>query len=141
MNYISYSCIFCVSKWPINPKLYIACKKKSTNFGQEVSLVYVISSLYVLNCFKYFLIYVLGQNVSKSQTRKIWNISNLYALNCFKYFLMYILRQNVSKNQTRKVLKLYLSSLYALNCSKYFGRKYLKKSYKKNFELYEVFMC
>ena len=35
-------------------KLYITYKKKSTHFGLEVSVVYVISSLYVLNCFKYF---------------------------------------------------------------------------------------
>ena len=27
---------------------------------------YAISSLYVLNCFKYFLIYILGKNVSKN---------------------------------------------------------------------------
>ena len=30
-------------------------------------------SLYALNCFKFFLIYILGQNVSKNQTRKILN--------------------------------------------------------------------
>ena len=40
-------------------------QEKSTHFGLEVSVIYVISRLYVLNCFKYFLIYILGRNVSK----------------------------------------------------------------------------
>ena len=48
-------------------------QEKSTRFGLEVSVVYVISSLYMLNCFKYFLIYILGQNVSKNETRKMLN--------------------------------------------------------------------
>ena len=36
-----------------------------------------IYGLYVLNCFKYFLVYILGQNLRKNQTRKI--------LNCIKF--------------------------------------------------------
>ena len=52
---------------------YILPEKKLTNFGLEVSVAYVISSLYVLSYFKYFLIYILGSNVSKDQTIKILN--------------------------------------------------------------------
>ena len=35
------------------PKSY-CLQEKSTDFGLEVSVVYIISSLYVLNSFKYF---------------------------------------------------------------------------------------
>ena len=38
---------------------------------------WTISSLYVLNCFKYFLIYVLGQNASKTSKKRFWAISSL----------------------------------------------------------------
>ena len=48
-------------------------QKKLTHFCLEVSLVYVISSLYMLNSFKHFLIHNLGQNVSKYETRNILN--------------------------------------------------------------------
>ena len=65
----------------------------------------------MLNCFKYFAIYILKHFVSKIWPNKSWNISNLYMLNCFKYFLIYILEQNVSKSD------------------------------KKDFELYQVLMC
>ena len=47
--------------------------EKSTHFGLKVSVVYLISSLYVINCFKCFLIYISGQDVPKNQTRKILN--------------------------------------------------------------------
>ena len=65
---------------------------------------YTISKLYVLSCFKYFLIYILGQNVSKNQTREMVKrtISSLYVLNCFKYFLMYIFLQSVPKIKQEK---------------------------------------
>ena len=56
-----------------------------------------ISSLSVLNCFKYFLVYILGHFVSKKiRQEKFWTISSLYMLNCFEYFLIYILGQNIS---------------------------------------------
>ena len=48
-------------------------QEKSTNFGLEVSVAYIVSSLYVQNCFKYFLLHILGQNVLKNQTRKTLN--------------------------------------------------------------------
>ena len=39
-------------------------------FGfSNVSTLCTISSLYVLNCLKYFLIYILRQNVSKSDNK------------------------------------------------------------------------
>ena len=38
-------------------------QEKSTHFSLEVSVVYIRSSLYVLKCFRYFLIYILQQNV------------------------------------------------------------------------------
>ena len=48
-------------------------QEESTHFGQEVSVVYVISSITVLNYFKCFLINILGENVSKNQMRKNLN--------------------------------------------------------------------
>ena len=46
-------------------------KEKSTHFDLELSIVYVTLSLYVLNCLKYFLIYISGQNSQKNQTKNI----------------------------------------------------------------------
>ena len=57
-----------------------------------------ISVLCELNCFKYFLIYILG---AKTRHEKFWTISSLYELNCFKYFLIYIVEHNVLKNSER----------------------------------------
>ena len=63
------------------------------------------SSLYVVNCFKYFLIYILEQNVQKKMKQeKNWTASSLYVVNCFKYFLIYILRQNVSRKWGKKTI-------------------------------------
>ena len=45
-------------------------QEKLTHFGLGVSVLYVIPNLYVLNCFKYFQIYILGKNVAKYKTRK-----------------------------------------------------------------------
>ena len=56
-----------VSKCLIIPKLLA---KKATHFILEVSAVYVISSFYVINCFKYFLIYILGQCLKKTDKKK-----------------------------------------------------------------------
>ena len=47
-----------------------------------------ISSLSVLNCFKYFLIYMLGQNVSKKLDKKNFEL--------YKVFKHNFLCQNVS---------------------------------------------
>ena len=55
-----------------------------------------ISSLYVLNCSKYFLIYVLGHFVPKNQSRKILNyIKPMYNFLCHNvpmllYFMLLI---------------------------------------------------
>ena len=46
-------------------------QEKSTHIRLKVSVAYVISNLYVLNCFKHFLIDTLGQNFSKGQTGKV----------------------------------------------------------------------
>ena len=40
----------------------------------------------MLNCFKYFLIYVLGQNVPKYQTREILNHIKSSCVELFKIF-------------------------------------------------------
>ena len=50
-------------------------QEKLTHFGQEVSVVYVVLSLYVLNFFKRFLIYILTQSMSKNEARKMSNQS------------------------------------------------------------------
>ena len=42
-------------------KIIYCLQEKSTHFGLDVSLIYVMSSLYELDCFKYFIIYILGQ--------------------------------------------------------------------------------
>ena len=52
------------------------------------------------------------KDTCKSYVLSLASLINLYVLNFFRYFLIYILRQNV-----------------------------LNKSDKKNFELYQVFMC
>ena len=52
------------------------------------------------------------KDTCKSYVLSLVSLINLYVLNFFRYFLIYILRQNV-----------------------------LNKSDKKNFELYQVFMC
>ena len=62
MNYIKFS-------WIIFPV------KMSTHICLEVSVAYVMSSLYVMNCVKYFLTDVLRQNVSNNQKTKILNYS------------------------------------------------------------------
>ena len=82
MKYIKYSCIiFCVKIFEYSQIIYWL-QEKSTHFDLQVSV-----SLYVFYCFEYFLIYILGQNVSKNQTRKILNyIKSFYVLNSFKYF-------------------------------------------------------
>ena len=72
LNYIKYSCIvFCVKISEYSQIIY-CLQEKSTYFGLEVSVVYVILSLYVLNLFL-CAEYILRQNVSKKQTRKILN--------------------------------------------------------------------
>ena len=61
-------------------------------------------SLYLLNCFKYFLIYILGQNVSKKQTRKIFELYQAFVHNFLRkndkmfitIFELYQAWQNVS---------------------------------------------
>ena len=55
-------------------------QEKLTHFNLAVSVEYVISSLYVLNCFEYFLINILGQMSQKDQARNVfWTISILHA--------------------------------------------------------------
>ena len=66
-----YSCIiFCV-KMSYYSHIIYCFQEKSTHFGLGISVVYLTSNLCMLNCFKYFLIYILRQNVYKNQTRKI----------------------------------------------------------------------
>ena len=46
---------------------------------------WTLSNLYVLNFFKYFLIYILGHFVSNNQTRKMLNyIKSSYIISCTK---------------------------------------------------------
>ena len=42
-------------------KIIYCLQEKTTHFGLDVSLIYVMSSLYELDCFKYFIIYILEQ--------------------------------------------------------------------------------
>ena len=65
-NYIKYSCIiFCVKMSEYSQIIY-CLQEKSTNCGMKVvyvtsrimEIVYVISRIYVLNCFKSFHIYI-----------------------------------------------------------------------------------
>ena len=54
-------------------------QEKLTQFNLAVSVEYVISSPYVLNCFEYFLINILGQMYQKDQARNVfWTISILH---------------------------------------------------------------
>ena len=64
---------FCV-KLSEHSRIIYCLQEKSKHFDLEVPVKYVISSVYVLNCFKYFLIYILGQNSSNNQTRKTFKL-------------------------------------------------------------------
>ena len=77
-------------------------QEKSTHFGLKVSVVYVISSLYVLNCFKCFLIYILGQNVLKNQRRKILNYIKSLCAELFQIFSNIYNGTNVPKKSDKK---------------------------------------
>ena len=48
---------FC-DKMPDYSKIIHCLQEKATNFGLEVSVVYVVTSIYVLIWFKYFLRYI-----------------------------------------------------------------------------------
>ena len=75
-----------MSKCPNITQIIYCLQEKSRLFGLEGSAVYIISSLYVLNYFKYFLVYALRhialKYISLSQNKEI-------------YFAL--------KNQTRKL--------------------------------------
>ena len=75
-----------MSKCPNITQIIYCLQEKSRLFGLEGSAVYIIPSLYVLNCFKYFLVYALRhialKYISLSQNKEI-------------YFAL--------KNQTRKL--------------------------------------
>ena len=62
---------FCIKMSKYSLVIY-CLQEKLTHFGLEVSVEYIISSLYVLNCFEYFLINVLGQMSQKDQTRRFF---------------------------------------------------------------------
>ena len=80
----------------------------------------------MVNCFKYFLTYVLGQNISKLDN-KFLKLSSLYVLSCFKYFQTYILEQMSQEfRQEENLNYIYI---------------YIKKIFRKIFELYQVFVC
>ena len=53
-----------------------------------------ISSLYVLNCFKYFLMYIFLQSVPKIRQEKFWTISSI----CAKLYTADALKELLSKN-------------------------------------------
>ena len=72
----------------------------------------------MLNCFKYFVIYILEQNFPKNQTETFWTMSN-----CFKYSVIYILGYWSKKNQIRKIVNFYkdfsiISSLHVFSVPK-----------------------
>ena len=50
-------------------KIIYCLQEKPAHVRMKVSVVYVILSLYMLNCFEYFLIYVFDQNVAKSRQK------------------------------------------------------------------------
>ena len=92
-----------------------------------------MSSLLVLNCFKCFLVYILG-HLSQNSKKSFLTISSSHI-----YF-------SVSKWQDIHKDVSTISILYVLNYFKYFlihiSRHFApKKLDKKNFELCQVFMC
>ena len=71
----------------------------------------------MLNCFKYFLIYILGHFVSKNQTRKILNyIKSLYAKLC-QIFFNICFATKCLKSQASKILS-YIKSPCIIFCVK-----------------------
>ena len=69
---------------------------------ESISTFWTLSNLYMLNCFKHFLIYFQAKCLKIRQER-FWTISILHVLICFKYFLKYILGQKISKSQKDNV--------------------------------------
>ena len=105
--------------------------------SSKLKNIFKLYKVYILlNRFKYFLIYILGQNVKKkknkikNETTKIGKraISNLYVLNSFKYFLIYILGPNVP------ILPYCILLMHEKHCSKQFGSSSFF-SYKSFFEI------
>ena len=100
-----------MSKCPnITPIIY-CLQEKSRLFGLEGSAVYIISSLYMLNCFKYFLVYVLRhialKYISLSQNKEI-------------HFGLKIRQENYIKSSCRSFYaKMSGYSQIFLNCIKY----------------------
>ena len=73
-----------------------------------IKTFWTISILTVLNCFKYFLIYILGQNVSKDQIRK--TISSDRCSNTVKLYTLKALHsKNIIKIKilSRSILKIH----------------------------------
>ena len=138
LNYNKSFCNFFGQTLLIFP-IYIWVK----HFDLEMSLIYgywhilsskirqekfwTISSVYVLNCFKYFLMYILGQNVSKNQTRKILHYIKLFQIVLNIYFGIKCL-----KKSDKISLALYQVSTYNFLCQN-------DKTFMKIFGLYLVF--
>ena len=53
-------------------------QEKSTHFGLEVSVVYIISSLYVRNCYKYFSNTCFGTKCPKKLEKKIFKLYQVF---------------------------------------------------------------
>ena len=62
---------FCIKMSKYSHVTY-CLQEKLKQLNLAVSVEYVISSLYVLNCFEYFLINILGQMSQKDQTRNFF---------------------------------------------------------------------
>ena len=69
-------------------------------WAQNLKRFLNLSSLYVLNCFKYLVTKYLKIR------KKYFNLSSLYVLNCFKHFQKHILGPLSQKDQARKKFEL-----------------------------------
>ena len=80
--------------------------------------------LYVLHCFKYFLIYIFGQNVSKKPDKNILNYMKSSSKFLKIFSIVYFGTKCPQKNQVRKIGNSFMSSC-KIFCAKMFQYFYI----------------
>ena len=74
-------------------QIILCLQEKSTNIGLEVS------SRYARNCFRHYLIYILGQKSSKKSDKKNFELYQIFVAKYFNAFILYMLKALLSKNR------------------------------------------
>ena len=105
------SCILFWVKMSEYSQIIYCLQEKIAHFGLEVSVVYVILSLYVLNFFKKFSNIYFDTKYVKKWGKK--NVEPEQAFMCL--IVLNILEQNISKDQTRKLYQVFVYSFLCQN--------------------------